>query len=116
MVGETILPQVDFFKTEGSKLFMSNFWGKITEKDGVKKNVSKINASRFANDFYIFTLDWSADKLEWKINGLTVKTQTKGVPQEPMYVILNSIVNKPVNDNLLPIAMEIDWVKCYQKA
>jgi hypothetical protein len=116
MVGETILPQVDFFKYEGNKLFMSNFWGKITEKDGVKKNVSKISASRFANGFFIYTLDWTPEKLEWKINGLTVKTQTEGIPQEPMYVILNSIVNKPVSDNSVPATMEIDWVRCYQKA
>ncbi|NMC39901.1 MAG: family 16 glycosylhydrolase, partial [Bacteroidales bacterium] len=38
MTGDRILPQIDIFKSDNSKLLMTNFWGNITEKEGIRKN------------------------------------------------------------------------------
>ena len=55
----------------------------------IKSNHSKTSiGSRYANDFFIYTLEWTPDKLVWKINNTEVFTQTTDIPQEPMYVLL----------------------------
>ncbi len=115
MLSEQILPHIDIAKVQ-KKLVMSNIWGNIAESSGIKKQVSKLGASRFSKDFFIYTLEWTPDKLTWKINGLTVATTTEGVPQQPMYLILNSALYKDVNGSVLPVTMEVDWVKCYVAA
>ena len=67
--------------------------------------------SRYANDYFIFTLIWTADKLVWKINGVDAFQQTANVPQEPMYVNLAGGLDKPINGTT---TMEIDWIRVYQ--
>ena len=47
--------------------------------------------SRYSNDYFIYTLEWTSDKLVWKINGAEVFSQTSDVPQEPMYVLLPAV-------------------------
>lgn len=115
MVAEKILPHVDIAKLEKNKLNMGNFWGNITEKGGIhKKNVKK-GGGKFSSDYFIYTLEWTPDKLTWKINDLKVMTQTQGIPQEPMYIGFSAGVSGPVADHQLPAGMEIDWVKIYRK-
>jgi beta-glucanase (GH16 family) len=115
MLGDKILPEIDVFKSLDGKLQLSNIWGNITEKDGVHKVSKKIGASKLASDFFIYTLDWTPEKLVWKINGLEVATITESVPQESMYFVFSSgIFGQNVNGSV-PTTMEIDWVKVYGK-
>ncbi|KPK86021.1 MAG: hypothetical protein AMS27_05945 [Bacteroides sp. SM23_62_1] len=115
MVAEKILPHVDIAKLEKNKIKMGNFWGNITEKGGVHKKITKKGGSKFTSDFFIYTLEWTPDKLIWKINDLEVMAQTQGIPQEPMYIGFSAGVSGPVSDHQLPAGMEIDWVKIYRK-
>ena len=65
-----------------------------------KEILSKTSiGSRYANDFFIFTLEWTSDKLVWKINDTEVFRQTSDVPQEPMYVLLAGGTDKPIKWN-----------------
>ncbi len=113
MVAEKILPHVDVFKVEKNKLYLGNFWGNINEKKGVHKKTFKSSANRFAKDFFIYSLEWSPEKLEWKINDVPVFSQTQGIPSEPMYVIFSAGVSNGVADHQLPAGMEIDWLRVY---
>lgn len=115
MLSDKILPHVDVAKSQ-KKLVMSNIWGNIAEKNGVRRKISRLGASRFSKDFFIYRLEWAPGKLTWKINGLTMASTTEGVPQEPMYLVLSSSLYKDVNGTVLPASMEVDWVKCYQAA
>jgi beta-glucanase (GH16 family) len=115
MLGDKILPEVDIFKTLDGKLFLSNIWGNITEKDGVHKLSRKLGASKLSSDFFIYTLDWSPEKLVWKINGLEVATITDSVPQESMYFVFSSGIFGDKANGSVPAAMDIDWVKVYEK-
>jgi len=116
MTGDRILPQIDIFKSDNSKLLMTNFWGNITEKEGIRKNTVSLTAPRLMNGFFIFALEWSPDKLVWKVNGVKMAEMTGNIPQEPLYINFSSGIYKDKINGNLPAAMEVDWVKVYEKA
>ena len=116
MVAEQILPHVDVAKMEQGKLFYGNFWGNIAEKGGVNKKIGKKAAEKYTSDYFIYSIEWTPEKLVWKINNKPVLTQTRGIPSEPMYLVLSAGVTNGVTEHQLPAKMEIDWVKIYQKA
>ncbi|MFC2081384.1 family 16 glycosylhydrolase [Bacteroidota bacterium] len=116
MVADKILPHVDVAKVEKGKIFHGNFWGNIAEKGGVKKKIVKKGAGKFTSDFFIYSVEWSSDKIVWKINEKVVMTQTQGIPQEPMYIALSAGVSNGISEHQLPASMEVDWVKVYKKA
>ncbi len=116
MVADKILPHVDIAKVEKGKIFHGNFWGNITEKGGVRKKVVKKGAGKFTSDFFIYSVEWSPEKIVWKINEKVILTQSQGIPQESMYLVLSSGVTNGVPEHQLPATMEVDWVKVYKKA
>lgn len=111
MVSETMLPHIDVARFENGKLYSNYFWG---SGSSTHKSVSKTGGSKYADQFYIFTLEWSPNKLVWKINDKVFKTQTSGVPQEEMSVNLSSNLKKDASEDGLPSAMEIDWIRVYK--
>jgi beta-glucanase (GH16 family) len=115
MLGDKILPEIDVFKSMNGKLLISNIWGNIAEKDGVHKLSKKLSASKLYSDFFIYTLDWSPEKLVWKINGLDVATISESIPQENMYFVFSSGIFGDNPNGSVPASMEIDWVKVYEK-
>jgi hypothetical protein len=104
ILAEKITPHIDICRTTKGKVWFDHF-----SNNG---NTSKTAVgSRYANDFFIFTLEWTSDKLVWKINDTEVFTQTSDVPQEPMYVLLAGGLDKPISGMT---SMEIDWVRVYK--
>ncbi|MDO9339170.1 MAG: glycoside hydrolase family 16 protein [Bacteroidales bacterium] len=104
MLADKITPHIDICRTSKGKV-LSDFFS-------AKGNASKTSiGSRYSNDFFIYTLEWTSDKLVWKINDTSVFRQTSDVPQEPMYVLLAGGLDKPINGMT---SMEIDWVRVYQ--
>ncbi len=104
MLSEKITPHIDVCRTANGKVQIDYF---ATPE---KKAKSAIGA-KYANDFYIYTLEWTPDKMVWKINNTEVFMQTADVPQEPMYILFSGGLDKPVNGMT---SMEIDWVRVYQ--
>ncbi|MCK5137578.1 MAG: family 16 glycosylhydrolase [Bacteroidales bacterium] len=111
MVSETMLPHIDIARFENGKLHSDFFWGKGNTP---QKSVSKTGGAKYADEYYIFTLEWSPNKLVWKINDKVFKTQISGVPQEEMYINFSSNLKKGASESGLPSAMEIDWVRVYK--
>jgi hypothetical protein len=104
MLADKITPHVNICRTSKGKVWFDFF--------PAKGNIAKTSlGSRYANDFFIYTLEWTSDRLVWKINDTEVFTQTSGVPQEPMYVLFSGGLDKPINGMT---SMEIDWVRVYQ--
>lgn len=77
------------------------------------------------NDWNIFTLEWTPDKLVWKVNGKTTHTYPKIQDNEeqwpfqtPFYLMIDMQLGGAwagaVDEKGLPIAMKVDWVKIYQ--
>jgi hypothetical protein len=104
MLADKITPQIDICRTSGDKVWFDYF--------PMKGNVSRTSlGARYSNDYFIYTLEWTSDKLVWKINGAEIFSQTSDVPQEPMYILFSGGLEKPINSMT---SMEIDWIRVYQ--
>jgi hypothetical protein len=104
MLADRITPHIDICRTSNNKV-----WTDFIADPGRYSKTSI--GPRYANDFYIYTLEWTRDKLVWKINGEEIFRQTSNIPQEPMYVLLAGGLNKPISGMT---TMEVDWIKVYQ--
>jgi beta-glucanase (GH16 family) len=111
MVSDTMLPHVDVARYENGKLYANYFWGNAPSSH---KSISKTGGAKYADEYYIFSLEWTPNKLTWKINGKVFKTQTSGVPQDEMYINFSSNLKKDAAESGLPAAMEIDWIRVYK--
>lgn len=112
MLSNTSLPHIDIARTSPcGKLLPGHISG---SEDSPKVNQAKIKGLDWTNDFFIYSLEWTPNKLIWKINDVVIYTQTENIPNDPMYLILSSGVSNPNSD--VNAVMEIDWVKCYQRA
>ncbi len=109
LLSDKSTPHIDILKTENSKLLAGNYWQANKNIDSQSFKVKGINLSR---GYFIYTLEWSADKIVWKINDVVVKTLSQGIPQEPMFLNFALFVKQPDS----PAGeMSIDWVRCYRK-
>jgi beta-glucanase (GH16 family) len=113
MISELMLPHINIARAD-KKISVGNFWGNPNVKGGVDKNMSSMSRNRYGQDFQIFSLEWTKDKLVWKINGITVRTANQGVPQVPMFINISSSLYQDVNGSVLPASVEVDWIRCYQ--
>ena len=104
MLADKITPHIDVCRASDGKVVFDYF-------ANTEKRVKSSAGSKYAKDFFIYTLEWTPDKLVWKINDAIAFTCTSDVPQEPMYVIFSGGLDKPVNSMT---SMEIDWVRVYQ--
>lgn len=73
----------------------------------------------FSTDFHVFGLEWRPDAIIWTIDGVERKRHTgAGIPQVPMYVILNLAVGgtwpgAPDATTPFPGNYQIDYVRAY---
>lgn len=104
LLADKITPHLDICRTSGGKVWFDYF------SSNGNKSITSLG-SRYSNDYFIYSLEWTSDKLVWKINGNEVFTQTSNVPQEPLYVLLAGGLDKPINGMS---SMEIDWVRVYK--
>ncbi len=104
MLADKIRPHINICRTSNGKV-----WFDLFSANG--NNFTTSLGSRYAKDFYIYSLEWTHDKLVWKINNTVVSTQTTDIPQEPMYVQLAGGTDKPLSGMT---TLEIDWVRVYK--
>lgn len=113
MVAENITPQIDIFKygVSGKKSLTS---GLHTVKNKVLEQLTKsVNGADFSSDYYIYSLEWTPSKLIWRINGVEVHSETRNIPDQPMYLVFSSNMTDEPSSSVNG-AMAIDWVRCYQ--
>lgn len=104
MLSDKITPHIDICRTSNGKVLFDYF-------PSTDKRFKHAISSKYANDFYIFTLEWTPNKLVWKINNTVAFTCTNNVPSVPMYILFSGGLDKPVNSMT---TMEIDWVRVYK--
>jgi beta-glucanase (GH16 family) len=117
--GEKIVPEIDVFKfnmDKKNRFQMSSIWGDPSNVKSAQRITSKISGSSFTSDFFIYSLEWAPEKITWKINNLEVFSTTTGIPDEPLFLMLSSGIQKNAPIQQLPAAFEIDWIRCYEKA
>jgi hypothetical protein len=116
MVGEKTIPQVDVFRTTSSKGSKVESGIHVSDKDNKVSHLTKtVGGANFKNQYFIYTLEWSAEALVWKVNGLEVHREINNIPKEPMYLSLCTILPENPADSKLPAMLEIDWIRCYKR-
>jgi beta-glucanase (GH16 family) len=113
MAGQ-MLPHVDIVRLEKNKLITGNFW-KNGGKEGFARSLDKTGGKRYTRDYFIYSLEWSPEKLVWKINDVQFKIQTQGIPDTDMHIVFNASLKKSAKISGLPSRMEIDWVRVYDR-
>lgn len=92
----------------------------------ISKSYKLINA-RFDNDFYVYAVEWSEDKIDFFVNdylyGRITKDEVPGewVYNQPFFMILNvavggGFVGFPTDKTPFPQSLIVDYVRVYQKS
>nr|MDA3779906.1 glycoside hydrolase family 16 protein [Bacteroidales bacterium] len=119
LLGSKKVPEIDVFKYHSkakNKIQVGNYWGISKNEKEIEKNISSIIGQDFSDDYYIYSIEWFPEHITWKVNDIVVYEQREGVPQEEMYIVFNSGINKNINNNNnLSAKMDIDWVRIYEK-
>ena len=87
--------------------------GGIVYTNHDEKLFSKLNLKFKPNGYVIVSVEWSPERIEWKVNDKVMGTITQNVPHEKMGLRIESVVVKPSNN--LPHRLDIDWIKCYKR-
>lgn len=118
MVSDKILPEVDVFHYTGEnprKMEFGSYKGNPKEPNNMKMRRTWIKGPNFSKRFYIFSLEWKHGRLIWRINGIKVNEFKFNIPDEPMFMILNSGLNEEVDSSKLPKEMQVEWVEAYKE-
>lgn len=95
-------PHLNVFKIEDHNLSVAVYTGDTTIERKLKYTLK--------NDFYIYTLLWTKDKIVWFINGKKI-FETTNVVNEPMYISFSSgVFDKKASSSM----MYVDWIRCYR--
>lgn len=116
LVGDKMLPELDILRKRGDKQNVQGayFWASEANKSP-KKSIAEVGVD-LSKDYYILSIEWDKEKITWFVNGVAFKEQTNNLPDSSLYVVLSSGVTNTVDINSLPATMEIDWVRCWQRA
>ncbi|MDR1756600.1 MAG: glycoside hydrolase family 16 protein [Culturomica sp.] len=111
MQGEEQMPHIQIVDAGTGGLRMGH---SFSRRGGVGSTVASLADLKLPNDFYIFTLEWTPDKLTWRINDTIVKEVKEDVPNIPMYVLFSlGSVEEPAA-KYVPSRMEIAWARFYK--
>ena len=113
LVSDLMLPHLDVARAS-KKIAVGTYWGNPNAKGGIAKKAAAMSREKYGFDYYVFSLEWTHDKLTWKVNGVPAYSSTSGVPQVPMYLNINSSIYQDVNGSVLPAELEVDWVRCFK--
>ena len=112
MLSDQMVPHVNIMHSDGAlRLSVGHYWD---QNEKTRSNFRKIKGIDFSRDFFIYSLEWTSEKMIWRINDVVVKVQKQGIPQESMYVILSSGISLDGSINSHH-KMEVDWVRCYKR-
>jgi len=86
----------------------------------------KLEEGKFADDFHIFELDWTADSIAWLVDGeqyISTAITDPGMEEfhAPHFILFNIAVGgqgwagRPDESTVFPQKMFIDWVRVYQE-
>lgn len=118
---DTWLPEIDIMEMLGhqpNEIWMVSHW--LGEKGKLKSDFSSFTSEDFSKDFHTFSVEWSPDSIKWFIDGIERFRSTKYIPNENMYLYLNTAVGgnwpgTPDYTTVFPAIYEIDYVKVFKR-
>jgi beta-glucanase (GH16 family) len=115
-------PEIDILEIldhDPSTVYFTTHW-----RDANRRHLSdghRFKGPDFSADFHTFAVDWEPGTIVWYVDGVERARTSKGVPDEPMYLIANLAVGgdwpgNPDATTTFPAVMEIDYIRVYQRA
>ena len=104
LLGDKITPHIDICRTGKGKVWANIF---TSTKDNRKTSLG----SKYSREFFIYSLEWTPNKMVWKINDVEFYTQTSNLPAEPLYMVFTGGLEKAISGTS---SMEVDWVRVYK--
>lgn len=111
LLGDKMLPQIDVFHKLDTDTTSVECGMMLPKGNKIDKRLKRAKGLNLGTP-YIFTIEWDSRKIYWAINGSIVKTEKNTLPNTPLYLNFASGV---YGDNATSAAMEIEWVKCWEK-
>lgn len=114
-------PEIDVMEILGhdpSTVYFTTHWRdnqRVRHSDG-----HEWKGPDFSADFHTFAVDWEPGLIIWYVDGVERARTSKGVPDEPMYMVANLAVGgdwpgRPDQTTVFPGYMDIDYIRVYQK-
>jgi beta-glucanase (GH16 family) len=110
-------PEIDIIESLGHEseiAYLSHHWKSPTGEH--ETYTESFIGQDFSDDFHTFTVNWSSKRIIWFIDEIERHRTETGVPQEPMFLIINLAVGgdwpgSPDETTSFPSYMEIDYVR-----
>lgn len=103
--GKDKTPHINVFRFDGNNIKLENNYSSNSDTITIKG----INPS----EYYIYELQWTNKELIWSINNIPVFRSTKEVPQNDMFLTINSFLSQSQIGS--EGSFDIDWVRIYQE-
>ena len=111
MIGNTDVPHVEIMKCQANGVSVGRVY---RHKTVMQSDFQSLKEVPLGDEYYIFTLEWTEEKMVWMVNDMVVKEVRENIPDEPMYIVLSLGAQEVPADKCLPVRMEIDWVRGYR--
>jgi beta-glucanase (GH16 family) len=107
--------EIDIAEIKNSNL--STVWQNVISGSSGFQTCTPTTANTSQN-WHVYSIEWSAGSLVWKIDGQTTCSFTRNIPSTPMFLMLNVAVGGngggTVVNSTLPQTMSVDYVRVYQ--
>ena len=105
------LPEIDAFEAVGSAPGYAYYVNHYMEGDQMKKSARGYKLPTNPTGYHYYVMEWSKDSIKWYVDGRLIHVSTEGVPQVPMYLIVNLAVggvwSGPPNETSFPMKFEV---------
>ena len=115
LASEKMLPEIDVVKYGNNIPSAYEVNAYTGDPDNINQNTCHVKGINPGKDYYIFSLEWTPERLTWKINNIKTHEITEDVPQEPLFIVFSSGLEGEGEPSALPAQMSIDWVRAYKK-
>lgn len=114
-------PEIDVFETLGhgmDRVYLSNHWERASGEHLV--NTQFYQGPDFSSGYHRFAIEWTQSNITWYVDGVQRFSTDTGVPNEPMFLIVNLAVGgiwpgPPDHTTGFPGYLKVDYVKVYQQ-
>ena len=118
-------PEIDIVEALGSHPNKVTFNSHYKDENGQNQNnYGEVSGPDFTAKFHVYSCHWRPNEIIWYVDGIERHRARLGVPQEPMYVLVNlavggkfpNAVGAPPDETTPDHAvMEVDYVRVYER-
>lgn len=114
-------PEIDIMENLGHeprRIHCTQHWGEAWPRN--QSTGAHFDGPDFSEDFHVFCVEWSPERIDWLIDGERVASSTSHIPLEPFYLVVNLAVGghwpgDPDATTEFPQELRVDWVRAYER-